>query len=126
MLSTWELFRDEIDRNISPNIEMIEQQLLFLVERNICNQADFSKITKVRLMASHEQAISEYLHNRGIYRQASLKAETVFLASTIEYLLEKLLNFYVATGIVAQGDFDNIFPKYPMFTTCSKLIKSMQ
>lgn len=94
MLSTWELFREELDRNTIPNLNMVQEQLSFLVGRGVCEPADCSKIAKVRLMAAHEQAISEYLHTRGIYRQASLKAETIYLASTIEYLLGKLVEFY--------------------------------
>jgi len=124
MLSTWELFRDELDRNISPNLEMIEQQLLFLVERNICSEADFSKITKVRLMASHEQAISEYLHNRGIFRQASLKAETVYLASIIEFLLSKILKYFEDRKIISRDNIIRIIPQYPKRKTFDQLIKT--
>lgn len=123
MLSTWELFREELDRNTSPNLSMIEEQLSFLIDRGVCEPSDFSKVTKVRLMASHEQAISEYLHTRGIYRQASLKAETIYLASTIEYLLALLLEYLLKIKYLTQDDINNVFPKKTKFKTFAKLIE---
>jgi len=37
VLLTWELFKDELERNISLNLDMIKQQLFFFVKRKICD-----------------------------------------------------------------------------------------
>ena len=117
MLSTWELFREELLRNISPNESEIKVQFQFLLENKMCDIETYENIVHVRLMASFESGINRYLHPPIELLQGNLKAEALHLGTIVEALLGILLK-----TIEAKRN-QIILEKRPTFYQLSSLVK---
>lgn len=110
-LSPWELFRDELERNIKPTKTQISEKYQFVQSAfsGLPSYNDsFERIVQVRLMAAYEQALMEYLHLNQPYLQASVKAEIIHIASIVEHLLQlTLLKFKPNSNIKRLPTFKN-------------------
>ena len=109
--STWELFLGEISRNISPTKEVIEKELKFLVERNVCSEERYKALVAVRFMAAYEQAVNEYLHPPLDFKQANIKAELIHFGSVFEGILEILLASLFKQNEITLADYNSWFSK---------------
>jgi hypothetical protein len=110
-LSTWELFLNEISRNIRPSKKSIEESLSFLIKNNACSQKRFEAICSLRYMAAYEQAINEYLHPPDDFKQANIKAELIHFGSLFEGLSEVLLVRLHAKDEITLEDYNLWFTK---------------
>lgn len=110
-LSTWELFLGEIARNIYPSKALIQSQLQFLVEREVCSEGRFQALIAVRYMAAYEQAINEYLHPPADFKQANIKAELIHFGSIFEGLLEIFLVSQFRKNEITASLYNSWFPK---------------
>src|SRR6056297_2152690 len=90
-LSTWELFKEELLRNISPNGEEIRRTFQFLLDNELCTPSVFKNLVHVRLMASYEEGVNSYLHPPIELKQGNVKAEILHLGTIYEALLDILL-----------------------------------
>jgi len=110
-ISTWELFLNEIIRNIAPNKDDIINSLEFLLENKACSEKRFDAIVSVRYMASYEQAINEYLHPPADFKQANIKAELIHFGSLFEGLSEILLSHLYENKKFTLSDFNEWSPR---------------
>ncbi len=109
-LSTWELFLGEITRNINPSKDLIQNQLLFLIEREACNRNKYEALVSVRFMAAYEQAINEYLHPPTDFKQANIKAELIHFGSLFEATLDVFLVSLFQKNKITTSLYNSWFP----------------
>jgi hypothetical protein len=119
-LSTWELFLNEIKRNISPKRVDIESQLKFLIDDRLCSQDVYERIVQVREMASYEQAIIDFLHPPTEWKQANVKAEILHFGTITEALLEILLIKLYQQGQITLTDIQRQASNFDMATIAEK------
>jgi hypothetical protein len=86
--STWELFKGELERNISPNEEEIRELYKFISDYQLCTDDDLEKLITVRLMAAYEEALVKYLHPDNSLKLANYKAEAIHLGSIVEKIVQ--------------------------------------
>ena len=109
--ATWELFLDEITRNITPRKEEIQNSFQFLLEKQACSEKRYEAMVAVRYMAAFEQAINEYLHPPKDFKQANIKAEIIHFGSLFESLSEILLIYLYKNNRFSLDNYKEWFPK---------------
>ncbi|MBL7178163.1 MAG: hypothetical protein ISS66_20255 [Desulfobacteraceae bacterium] len=106
-LSTWELFREELERNVQPKETEIQEQFKFLSDFNLCDGDTCANFVQVRYMAAYEQVINEYLHPPLVWKQGNVKSELLHLGTIYEGLLSISLKALIDNGIVREKDVKN-------------------
>jgi hypothetical protein len=109
-LSVWELFLEEIKRNITPSKESIKDQLSFLIKGSLCSEEKYSAIVAVRYMAAYEQSVNEYLHPPLDFKQANIKAELIHFGSIFEGLFEITLVSLYKNKAITTENYNTWFP----------------
>lgn len=97
-LSTWELFRAELARNVRPDRRAISNSLHFL--RPLCPGDTLQQIINVRYMAAYEETVAKHLHVDCAWKAAHIKAEFLHLGTCFEGVLE-----VVALALYDHGKF---------------------
>jgi len=116
-LSAWESFRAELERNLSPNEQMIREQYIFLCRNDYCDAVQYEKLVQVRLMASYESCINSFLHPAAELKQGNLKAETIHLGTIVEALLKMVIDKMYRDGKLTMTDIRAYAKTYPKSIT---------
>jgi len=106
-LSTWELFREELERNIQPKEGEIQAQFKFLLDAQLCNEELYENLVHVRYMAAYEQVVNEHLHPPLAWKQGNVKSELLHLGTIYEGLLSVFLKALIDKGILREKDVRN-------------------
>lgn len=127
VLSTWELFLLEIKRNISPKKDEIENQFIFLKEKNLYDESTYNKLIEVRYIAAFEAAIVEFLHPPIEWKIGNVKAEILHLGTIYEGLLVIIVKNLEKNGKIMKEELIKIKKDYtsPEKLTFIQLIKIM-
>jgi hypothetical protein len=120
--STWELFREELNRNINPNEQQIRASFRFLIDKGYCDTAYLDKLVHVRLMASYEAGINEFLHPPVELKQGNVKAEIIHIGTLVEALLRLVIDFMLRENRISRQDITAYASKYPREMTFKQII----
>jgi hypothetical protein len=121
-LPAWELFREELRRNINPNEQQIKKDFGFLVEKGYCPNSDLEKLVHVRLMASYEAGLNEYLHPPLELKQGNIKAEIIHIGTLVEALLRMVVDKMLRDKKLNEKDIKAFATRYPKETTFKQII----
>lgn len=121
--ATWELMRDEIIRNLDPNEDRIVELYEPISRLKSCDPETYRRLVAVRLMASYQSAVTEYLHPRNTFKQSSLHGEAIALGSVAEKLLEIALREYERRGLITQAEIHNFIKQWPKKNTYNGLVQ---
>lgn len=112
MFATWELMRDEINRNLDPDETTVEELYGPISELGSCDGETYRRLMAVRLMASYQSAVTEYLHPRETFKQSSLHGEAIALGSVAEKLLEIALREYENRNLITTNDIRSVIKNW--------------
>jgi len=121
--ATWELMRDEITRNLDPDQNAVAALYRPIGALSACDDETYYRLVSVRLMASYQAAVTEYLHPRETFKQSSLHGEAIALGSVAEKLLEIALVEYESRGLIMENDIRREMKQWPRRSTYYGLLQ---
>ena len=121
-LSAWELFREELNRNINPNEDQIRASFSFLLDKGYCDKLQLEKLVHVRLMASYEAGLNEYLHPPIELKQGNVKAEIIHIGTLVEALLRLVIDSMIRENKLSKQDITKYARRYPKEISFKQII----
>jgi hypothetical protein len=121
-LAAWELFKAEIERNLEPNEEETRQMFKPLLDKGVIDGKCYDALCLIRQMAAYEEAIVRFSHPKLIFKQASVKAESLHFGT----LYETVIKYYlIYKNKQKKGNMDDIIKVDPK-ETFNKLIQTLK